>query len=101
LVAWLATKVDRSAICRLVRVDRQTVGRIIERVGDEQLDERRLEDLIDIGIDEIAWAGQQFLTLVTDHRAVPNARLLLYPDAGHASDNRTIPIVQLTERAAA
>ena len=32
LVAWLVTRTDRTAVCRLVRVDWQTVGRIIERV---------------------------------------------------------------------
>jgi transposase len=70
LVAWLATKSDRTAICRLVRVDWQTVGRVIERVASEQLDDSRLEGLFDIGIDEIAWrGGHHYLTLVTDHRA--------------------------------
>jgi transposase len=70
LVAWLATKTDRTAITRLVRVDWQTVGRIIERVAAEQLDDSRLQDLFDIGIDEIAWrGGHNYLTLVTDHRA--------------------------------
>jgi len=69
LVAWLATKTDKTTIGRLVRIDWQTVGRIIERVADEQLDERRLDDLFEIGIDEIAWrGGQRYLTLVTDHR---------------------------------
>ena len=70
LVAWLATRTDKTAITRLVRIDWQTVGRIISRVADEQLDERRLDDLFEIGIDEIAWrGGHHFLTLVTDHRA--------------------------------
>ncbi len=70
LVAWLATKADRTAICRLVRIDWQTVGRIIQRVAGEQLDERRLNGLFDIGIDEIAWrGGHRYLTLVTDHHA--------------------------------
>ena len=69
LVAWLATKTDKTAIQRLVRIDWQTVGRIIERVADEQLDERRLDGLVEIGIDEIAWrGGHRYLTLVTDHR---------------------------------
>ena len=69
LVAWLATKTDKTTITRLLRVDWQTVGRIIARVADEQLDKRRLEDLFEIGIDEIAWrGGQRYLTLVTDHR---------------------------------
>jgi transposase len=70
LVAWLATKTDRSTICRLVRIDWQTVGRIIARVGQEKLDPDRLNDLFDIGIDEVAWrSGHRFLTLVTDHQA--------------------------------
>jgi len=70
LVAWLATRTDKTAITRLVRIDWQTVGRIISRVADEQLDDRRLDDLFEIGIDEIAWrGGRRFLTLVTDHRA--------------------------------
>ena len=69
LVAWLATKTDKTAVCRLVRIDWQTVGRIISRVTDEQLDDRRLDDLFEIGIDEIAWrGGHRYLTLVTDHR---------------------------------
>ena len=42
-VAWLATKTDRTAICRLVRIDWETVGRIIKRVGDELLPADRLQ----------------------------------------------------------
>ncbi len=69
LVAWLATKTDKTAICRLTRIDWQTVGRIIERVGDELLDESRLDDLFEISIDEVAWRkGHRYLTLVGDHR---------------------------------
>jgi transposase len=69
LVAWLAARTDKTAITRLVRIDWQTVGRIISRVADEQLDAGRLDDLFEIGIDEIAWrGGQRYLTLVTDHR---------------------------------
>lgn len=69
LVAWLATKTDKTAICRLVRVDWQTVGRIVERVGDEHLDGDRLTGLFEISIDEVAWRkGHRYLTLVGDHR---------------------------------
>ncbi len=46
LVAWLATKTDQTAACRLVRIDWQTVGRMIERVGEELLAEDRLKDLV-------------------------------------------------------
>ncbi len=69
LVAWLATRTDKTAICRLVRIDWQTVGRIIERVGSELIDEDRLTGLFEISIDEVAWRkGHRYLTLVGDHR---------------------------------
>jgi transposase len=69
LVAWLATKTDKTATCRLVRVDWQTIGRIIARVGEELIDEDRLSDLFEISIDEVAWRkGHRYLTLVGDHR---------------------------------
>jgi transposase len=69
LVAWLATKTDKTATCRLTRIDWQTIGRIIERVGDELLCEDRLSDLFEISIDEVAWRkGHRYLTLVGDHR---------------------------------
>ena len=70
LVAWLAARVDKSAICRLLRVDWDTVGRIIERVCADELDPARLQELYDIGIDEVSWKRQHnYLTLVADHRA--------------------------------
>ena len=70
LIAWQATKTDKTTITSLLRIDWHTVGRAVARVGDEHLDDSRLEDLFDIGIDEISWrSGHHFLTLVTDHRA--------------------------------
>jgi len=69
LVAWLAAKTDRTAVCRLVRVDWETVGRIIERVCLEKLDPGRLDGLYEIGIDEVSWRKQhRYLTLVVDHQ---------------------------------
>jgi transposase len=69
LVAWLATKTDKTATCRLTRIDWATIGRVIERVGDELLDGDRLSDLFEISIDEVAWRkGHRYLTLVGDHR---------------------------------
>jgi transposase len=68
LVAWLATKTDKTATCRLTRIDWQTIGRIIERVGDELLCEDRLGDLFEISVDEVAWRkGHRYLTLIGDH----------------------------------
>ena len=70
LVAWLMTKTDRTATCRLVRIDWETVGRIIKRVGDELLPADRLGDLFEVSLDEVAWRkGHRYLTLVGDHRA--------------------------------
>ena len=54
LVAWLATKTDKTATCRLVRIDWQTIGRIIERVGEELLDGDRLSDLFEISIETVS-----------------------------------------------
>ena len=70
LVAWLATKTDKTATCRLTRIDWATIGRIIERVSAEQLaGGDRLSDLSEISIDEVAWRkGHRYLTLVGDHQ---------------------------------
>jgi transposase len=69
LVAWLATKTDKTATCRLMRIDWQTIGRVIERVGQALLDTDRLTGLFEISIDEVAWRkGHRYLTLVGDHR---------------------------------
>jgi transposase len=69
LVAWLATKADKTTITRLVRIDWQTIGRIIKRVGEEHLAHAdRLRELFAISIDEVAWRkGHRYLTLIADH----------------------------------
>jgi transposase len=69
LVAWLATKTDKTAICRLCRINWRTVGAIIERVVADELDPGRLDDLYDIGIDEVSYRKQHhYLTIVANHR---------------------------------
>ena len=70
LVAWLATKTDKTTITALVRIDWETVGRICARVVADQLDPMRLEGLFEIGVDEVSWRKHHnYLTLVTDHRS--------------------------------
>ena len=68
-VAWLATQCSQTACSQLMRLDWQTVGRIITRVVQEvSRNHDRLEGLRRIGIDEISWrTGQRYLTLVIDH----------------------------------
>ena len=69
LLAWLATRTDKSTIKRMLRIDWDTVGRIIKRVCDDELDPDRLEDLFEIGIDEVSWKRQHnYLTLVACHQ---------------------------------
>lgn len=68
LLAWLATRMDKSAIARLCRVSWRTVGRACERVVATELDPDRLEGLFRIGVDEISWRKHhKYLTLVVDH----------------------------------
>jgi transposase len=68
LVGWLATTMDKTALCRLVRIDWDTVGRIIERVMATGLDPRRLDNLFVAGVDEVSWRkGHSYLTLVSNH----------------------------------
>ncbi len=68
LVAFLATKTDKTTITRLSRVDWDSVGRICERVVADGLDPGRLDGLVNIGVDEVSWRKHhRYLTLVTDH----------------------------------
>ena len=68
LLAWLATRTDKTAIARLCRVSWRTVGRAVERVVAADLDPKRLDGLFRIGVDEISWRKHhKYLTLVVDH----------------------------------
>jgi len=68
LLAWLATRTDKTSIARLCRVSWRTVGRACGRVVATELDPGRLEGLFRIGVDEISWRRHhKYLTLVVDH----------------------------------
>ena len=69
VVAWLAQQMAKTPITGLLRVGWDTVGRIVARVTADRLDERRLDGLVCIGVDEISYRrGQRYLTSVADHR---------------------------------
>ena len=69
VVAWLAQQMAKTPIAGLLRIAWDTVGRIVERVSAEYLDERRLEGLVCIGVDEISYRRHhRYLTSVADHR---------------------------------
>ncbi|MGI8557923.1 MAG: helix-turn-helix domain-containing protein [Solirubrobacteraceae bacterium] len=50
LVAWLAQQMAKSPIAGLLRIGWDTVGRIVERVVADHLDERRLTGLVAVGV---------------------------------------------------
>ena len=68
LLAWLATRMDKTSISQLCRVSWRTVGRAVERVVAAEIDPDRLDGLFRIGVDEISWRKHhKYLTLVVDH----------------------------------
>jgi transposase len=68
VTAWLAQQMAKTPIAGLLRIAWDSVGRIVERVVAEHLDERRLDGLVAIGVDEISYRrGQRYLTSVVDH----------------------------------
>ncbi len=70
VVAWLAQQMAKTPIAGLLRIAWDTVGQIVTRVVADRLDERRLDGLVAIGVDEISYRrGQRYLTSVVDHRA--------------------------------
>jgi len=70
VVAWLAQQMAKKPIAGLLRIAWDSVGRIVARVVADHLDERRLEGLVAIGVDEISYRRhQRYLTSVVDHRS--------------------------------
>ena len=54
VVAWLAQQMAKTPVAGLLRIGRDTVGRIVEHVVADHLDEERLRGLVAIGVDEIS-----------------------------------------------
>ena len=68
LTAWLAAEMSQSKIGRMLGIDWYTVGRIIARVSKDELDPGRLDNLFEIGMDEVSYRKHhKYLTLVCDH----------------------------------
>lgn len=67
-VLWLATRTDRTSVATLLRCAWETVTAIINRTVDELLDERRLNEIYRIGVDEICYRHpHKYLTIIGDH----------------------------------
>jgi len=70
VVAWLAQQMAKTPIAGLLRIGWDTIGRIVERVVADHLDQRRLDGLVAIGCDEISYRrGQRYLTSIVDHHS--------------------------------
>jgi transposase len=68
VVAFLAQQMAKTPIAALMRIDWETVGRIIDRVVAERLDPSRYEGLRLIGVDEVSYRKRhRYLTVVADH----------------------------------
>jgi len=71
-IAWLAQRMDKSAIATLMRCAWRTVDNVVKRLVREHLDadvnDARLEGLVRIGVDEISYKrGHKYLTVIADH----------------------------------
>ena len=94
LVAFCAQQMAKSQVQSLLRVAWDTVGRIIERVVADRLDDRRLAGLVQIGVDEISYRrGRRSLTNVADHQTggIVWRRSSLHPVVDERPDGHVIP----------
>ena len=69
-VAWLAKYLPRSAVAGYMRIDWQTVGSCMSRALHDLEPERarRLNGLVNIGIDETSYQkGHKYITVVVNH----------------------------------
>ena len=67
-MAWLAQRMDKTAMTRLLRCSWEAVADIVSRVVADQLDDARLEEVYRIGVDEVSYCkGHRYLTVVADH----------------------------------
>lgn len=69
-VAWLAAYLPRSTVSEYMRIDWETVGRCVHRALDDIEPERsrRLDNLVNIGIDETSYKkGHKYITVIVNH----------------------------------
>ena len=68
MVLWLAQRTDRTSVATMMRCAWETVTAIINRGVAELLDQRRLQTLYRIGVDEICYRHpHRYLTIVGNH----------------------------------
>src|SRR3954466_3652347 len=83
-IASLAQQMAFAPITRLLRVGWHTIGPIVARVVADQLEERRLEGLVCLGVDEISYRPHhRYLTPVAAH--TPGAIVWIAPGRNSAT----------------
>lgn len=69
-VGWLASYLPRSTVSGYMRIDWETVGRCVHRTLNDIEPERsrRLDNLVNIGIDETSYKkGHKYITVIVNH----------------------------------
>ena len=69
-VGWPATYLPGSTVSEYMRIDRETVGRCVRRTLNDIEPERsrRLDNLVNIGIDETSYRkGHKYITVIVNH----------------------------------
>jgi transposase len=76
LTAWLAQRMDKSSIARMLRCSWEAVDAIVVRVVADRIDDSRLDGLVHIGVDEISYRrGHRYLTVVASRSRHRQRRL--------------------------
>lgn len=93
--AWLATYLPRSVVSEYMRIDWETVGRCVNRALNDIEPERsrRLDGLVNIGIDETSYKkGHKYITVIVNH----DTNTVVWAAQGHGKSVLTQFYRQLT-----
>ena len=94
-VGWLATYLPRSTVSEYMRIDWETVGRCVHRTLNDIEPERsrRLDNLVNIGIDETSYKkGHKYITVIVNH----DTNTVVWAAQGHGKGVLTQFYRQLT-----
>lgn len=94
-VGWLAVYLPRSTVSEYMRIDWETVGRCVHRTLNviEPERSRRLDGLVNIGIDETSYKkGHKYITVIVNH----DTNTVVWAAQGHGKSVLTQFYRQLT-----
>lgn len=94
-VGWLAVYLPRSTVSEYMRIDWETVGRCVHRTLNDIEPERsrRLDELVNIGIDETSYKkGHKYITVIVNH----DTNTVVWAAQGHGKSVLTQFYKQLT-----